>query len=182
MTKEIQSKSKSDFFFLFFATCGFTSYVPSYLTSRIPHKELKENLEENKRTGSGLMGSIVGAVCYQCIPGQWSQSFLILTTLTGLSVYVAGKAEKILENHDDSRIVIDEWIGVLVAMWGMSPALNLRFLITFGFFRFFDVFKGPIGRRLQKLPGGWGVVVDDIYAGVLANLSWRLLDITKTIL
>ena len=48
------------------------------------------------------------------------------------------------------------------------------FVAAFLLFRLFDVLKGPIGQYCQRFPGGWGVTMDDVYAGVFANLVWRI--------
>ena len=71
--------------------------------------------------------------------------------------------------HDPSRITVDELVGVWVAMLGV-PVNWLNLLLAFGLFRLFDIWK-PLGiRKLEKLPGGWGVMVDDVAAGVAAGV------------
>ncbi len=68
---------------------------------------------------------------------------------------------------DPGAIVIDEAAGMLVALYGCaSPGWNL--LLAFGAFRVFDIFKPwPVGAS-QRLPGGWGIVADDLLAGLYA--------------
>lgn len=90
----------------------------------------------------------------------------LLALATGLAVGVAGEAEKTL-GHDAPPIVIDEVIGQSVALF-FTPRDPFAFLAAFVLFRIFDVWK-PLGvNRLQSLPGGWGVVADDVAAGLLA--------------
>ena len=77
-------------------------------------------------------------------------------------------------NPDPGPIVIDEAAGMLVAMYGVS-ALGWHLLAALAFFRLFDIVK-PLGvNALQKLPGAWGVLADDLLAGLYALISWRLL-------
>jgi phosphatidylglycerophosphatase A len=69
--------------------------------------------------------------------------------------------------EDPKQFVLDEWVGVWVAMlWWPIDALHL--CAAFVFFRIFDIWK-PLGiRRLEDVPRGWGVMLDDVAAGVLA--------------
>jgi phosphatidylglycerophosphatase A len=94
---------------------------------------------------------------------------LIVIALLALSIYVAGQAEKIYQKKDDQRIVIDEIIGLQITM--LPVVINvLNLCAGFVLFRIFDILKPfPIG-NLQKLPGGWGVVIDDVAAGIYAGV------------
>jgi phosphatidylglycerophosphatase A len=96
--------------------------------------------------------------------------------VAGLGVWSAGEAEKSL-GTDAKPIVIDEVAGMLVGICGVpmgkSPLLTLTLL--FVLFRFFDIAK-PLGiGRSQSLPGGWGVVLDDVLAGIATNAALRVL-------
>ncbi len=75
--------------------------------------------------------------------------------------------------YDDPRIVIDEVAGVWLACAGL-PRTALPMILGFVLFRVFDVWKGPWGRTAARLPGGFGIVADDLAAGVIANLGARL--------
>ena len=83
---------------------------------------------------------------------------------------MSGEAEKIFNEKDSSRIVIDEIVGFQFAMFLVTPTA-LHVFLGFLLFRFFDIAK-PFPVRLceRKLPGGYGVVGDDIVAGVYANI------------
>jgi len=104
----------------------------------------------------------------------WGVGVAILA-LFPLGVWASGEAEKVL-GHDAKPIVIDEVVGMLVSVWavpiGSHPAFALA--LAFFLFRVFDVWKPFPIRRSQRLPGGWGVVVDDVLAGVVTNLVLRL--------
>jgi phosphatidylglycerophosphatase A len=92
---------------------------------------------------------------------------------TAIGVWASGWEETRVGVHDPSSIVVDEVAGTLVALIAAPPRLGWV-LALFFLFRVFDVWKPyPIG-RLQDLPGGWGIVADDLLAGVYANLLGRL--------
>ena len=99
--------------------------------------------------------------------------FLIIAALYFLGVWAAGRAEQISGKKDDGRIVIDEVVGAMITMFYMP--LDWRLLVAgFFAFRFFDIAK-PGFRKIQKIKGGHGVMIDDVLAGVMANLSLWLL-------
>jgi phosphatidylglycerophosphatase A len=128
----------------------------------------------------GTMGTLVGVViCLLCLPLPWPMRLLIVIALSALSIYVSGRAEKIYQKKDDQRIVIDEIIGLQITM--LPVAINvLNLFAGFVLFRIFDILKPfPIG-NLQRLPGGWGVVIDDVAAGIYAGLVlWLLVYLFK---
>ncbi|MCB4757118.1 MAG: phosphatidylglycerophosphatase A [Elusimicrobia bacterium] len=163
----------TDFTALMLGSCFFSSYLPSKISLSLKVTSAGRYLSAQRWTGAGFVGSLWGAVTYLLLPIEISQS--LWAPLIGLlmAVPVAGRAEKIFNNHDDSRIVVDEWLGAWIALWGLDPQLNPPFILAFLAFRGLDVLKGPWGKFWQKLPGGWGVVMDDVFAGFLANLLIR---------
>ena len=71
------------------------------------------------------------------------------------------------KDHDPSSIVIDEWVGQWIA-FSMLPVNLYTGLIGFLSFRIFDITKiGPV-KRMEKLPGGWGIMADDVMAGIMS--------------
>jgi len=98
-----------------------------------------------------------------------------VVALSFLAVYISQEAEKIFNKKDASQIVIDEIVGVQFTMFLVTPTV-LHILAGFIFFRFFDIFK-PFPVRLceKRLPGGYGVVGDDIAAGIYGNIILLLL-------
>lgn len=78
------------------------------------------------------------------------------------------------EVKDPQQIVIDEFAGYLFAIVGLGPSL-LSLGIGFVLFRLFDILKPPPIRKLEELPRGLGIVIDDVAAGIYANLAQRFL-------
>lgn len=103
--------------------------------------------------------------------GQATLSALA-ATLTALSVWLAGEAEKLL-GHDNKCIVIDEWAGMAITVL-LIPFTWYWYLFAFGFFRLFDAIKIFPARQAEKLPSGWGVTADDVVAGLQANVALQL--------
>jgi phosphatidylglycerophosphatase A len=95
----------------------------------------------------------------------------LLTMLTGLAVGIANEAEKDL-GHDAGPIVIDEAVGMSLALL-LVPRTIPAYLAAFLLFRLFDIWK-PLGaREAQSLPGGVGVVADDVIAGLTSAVAMQ---------
>jgi len=90
--------------------------------------------------------------------------------------YYAGRCRK---SGDPGQVVLDEWAGQWLALIALPMVTPGRMLIVmaiqFFLFRLFDVTKPPPGRRLEKFPGGWGILLDDLAAGVYANVVGQLI-------
>ncbi|MBW6483745.1 MAG: phosphatidylglycerophosphatase A [Vicingaceae bacterium] len=96
---------------------------------------------------------------------------IIVVTLVG--IYATNQLEKEW-GKDPQKVVIDELIGVWIAMV-FIPFTWLNVLIAFGLFRFFDILK-PLGiRKMENFKGGIGVMADDVLAGIYANLVLQLI-------
>ncbi len=90
----------------------------------------------------------------------------LLVVGTAISIWLCGEAEKTL-GHDAKPIVADEAVGQSLALL-LVPHSIVAFVASFLLFRIFDVWK-PLGaREAQALPGGFGVVADDVIAGLTA--------------
>ena len=90
-----------------------------------------------------------------------------------LSIWVADRAEQLFGEHDSPKIVIDEIAGMLFTFI-LIPINWATLLAGFFLFRFFDIVKVPPIQQSQRLKGGWGVVVDDILAGIFANITLQI--------
>jgi Phosphatidylglycerophosphatase A and related proteins len=123
----------------------------------------------------GTIGTLVGIpVCLVCLPLIWPARFLCAIVLSALAIFISGRAEIIYQKKDDQRIVIDEIAGFQVAMLPVAIT-GLHLLVAFVLFRIFDIWKPFPIRNLQELPGGWGVVIDDVVAGIYAGVLMMLL-------
>lgn len=119
----------------------------------------------------GTFGSVVGLIAF------WLLSFLelpfillIMAIFAIFAIWIAHQAESMLQVEDPRQVVIDEIIGMMAALVAL-PALPLVWAAGFFFFRFFDILKPfPIGYLEKRCPGGLGIVIDDIIAGIAANL------------
>jgi len=126
----------------------------------------------------GTVGTLVGLViCLFSYPLAWPLRLLYVVAISAVSVYVAGQAEKLYGKTDDQRIVIDEIAGLQVTMLPVAIT-GLHLLLAFVLFRIFDIWKPFPLNRFQKFPGGWGVVADDLGAGVYGGLILFLLTLT----
>jgi phosphatidylglycerophosphatase A len=79
------------------------------------------------------------------------------------------------DHQDPQYIVIDEWAGISLSLIYVSSTDFISIILAFVFFRLFDIFKpGPI-TWAEKLPGAYGVMADDLMAGLFAAISLQLL-------
>lgn len=124
----------------------------------------------------GTWGSLWGILFHFWL---WRYSLLIyllgLVVLITLAVIIAHQTEIITGRTDNPCIVIDEIAGMAVTLIQM-PLTGRAIFIGFLLFRFFDIAKIFPAKTLgEKFPGGYGVVIDDMVAGIYANLSLRLI-------
>jgi phosphatidylglycerophosphatase A len=119
----------------------------------------------------GTLGTLIAIPVYYFLTNIPSPIYEI--TLIGfffLSVWISENAEMFFGRRDDPRIVIDEVMGFLITMLWLPKTL-LFIIVGFILFRFFDILKPfPIRRVDKRLKGGFGVVLDDVIAGVYSNI------------
>ena len=124
----------------------------------------------------GTLGTLVAIPIYYFLSENPSPLYEI--TLIGfffLSVWISENAEVFFRKKDDSRIVIDEMMGFLITMLWV-PKTTLFIILGFILFRFFDILKPfPIRHLEKRLKGGFGVVLDDVMAGVYANVMLQII-------
>ena len=123
----------------------------------------------------GTMGSLLGAVlCYPLVDLPWPVYVGATLLLTAIAVWAAGRVAAELGHPDPPQIVIDEIAGMWVAAIAL-PATFYDFAAVFLLYRLMDVVKPSGISRLERLPGGFGIVADDVAAGLLARVMWWLL-------
>jgi len=119
-------------------------------------------------------GSLLGVGIYLLISQHNLVNLIVTLAVTLLAIWSSGKAEEIFGKKDDQRIVIDETAGMLVAMLWLPDKSMLYLGLGFAVFRVMDIVK-PLGiKKLQAIRGGWGVVADDIAAGLVTNIILRI--------
>lgn len=124
----------------------------------------------------GTFGTLAGIPAFWLLahlpPGLW---LLTWATLLCLSFWVAGAAGAIYGVVDDGRIVIDELVGYLATV-ALLPFSWTSALLGFVLFRIFDILKPPPARWFDRqLKNGFGVVLDDVMAGLYGALCLRLI-------
>ena len=123
----------------------------------------------------GTVGTIAAIPIYLLLVWCGSAIYLaVVLALLPLSFWSAGRAEVIFGAKDSGKIVIDEIIGFLVTMY-LVPFSIVSVVAGFLLFRFFDITKIYPANAMEGLGGGPGVVMDDVIAGVYANLSLQIL-------
>lgn len=124
---------------------------------------------------SGTVGTLAAIPLFLLVGRLPLPHYLILLfLLTIFSCWVSDKAEAIFNEKDSGKIVIDEVVGYLVTMTGASISLT-AIILGFFLFRFFDIVKVPPANLIdRRLKNGFGVVMDDVVAGIYACLLLHL--------
>ena len=138
------------------------------------------------KRAAGTWGTVGGLVV--AIPMLWLGFWgFLAVTLVGAVVgsYICGKTSDLMGVHDDPHIVWDEWVGMWVSLlpilWlhfyddallqGHQLSLLLLYFAAFVAFRFFDILKPfPIKWVDKNVSGGFGILIDDILAGLMAGV------------
>lgn len=119
----------------------------------------------------GTIGSLIGVGLFFIINSLSPVYYLgVLFLLFTLGVYLSDRAEALFARDDPSQIIFDEIIGLLAAM-ALIPNGIGWIIAGFFLFRFFDIFKPyPIRDIEKRFNGGFGIMLDDIAAGVYTNI------------
>ncbi len=121
----------------------------------------------------GTVGSFLAVLVLSLLPELTAADLLaVILVAYFLGVWAAGRCES-LWGKDPGRVNWDEVVGQWIAVWFM-PRTPLLLLAGFLLFRFFDIFKPSPVRDAENLAGGWGVMTDDVAAGIYANLVLQI--------
>lgn len=129
----------------------------------------------------GTMGTLAAIPLYLLLTsilevGLW-QYIAIVTLASVVGIYICAKASEAMGVHDHGAIVWDEIAGYGITMIA-APQGIVWVILGFALFRFFDIVKpGPIGWLDRNTHGGFGIMIDDILAGVFAAVCLQLLAI-----
>jgi phosphatidylglycerophosphatase A len=139
------------------ATLGFIGYLP---------------------VAPGTFGTVAAAISLAVLRPSFSVHLFFLIAVIVIGTIASHRAEEILNEKDSSHIVIDEFAGYGLSV--LSLPLTLPYIIAaFLLFRFFDILKPPPIRWIEKvLPGGAGIMADDLMAAMYVNAAlhvWKVL-------
>ena len=121
--------------------------------------------------GAGTVAAVACCICwylawhgnYQLIP-----SIIITIVILFLGVW-SGNVVEAIWGKDHQRVVIDEVAGMAISM--LFIPVSVKYLLcALILFRFFDIVKPLYIKKMEFLPGGWGVMMDDVLAGVYTNI------------
>ena len=114
----------------------------------------------------GSWGSLGALLLWLLLPVTFSVQLSVIIILFVLGVYSSSRMAKYLDDHDPSEVVIDEVVGMGISLF-MLPHSPGLYLLAFILFRGFDILKPSLIYRIQNLPGGWGIMLDDVLAGLI---------------
>lgn len=145
------------------ATGFYISYLPALV---IPFK---------KNTGAGFLGTLLAVPFVFLLPADFTLQLVFLLVFWVLAVWVCGRARLggDYQGHDNPKIVLDEVAGYFTAMLFLPRTAGFL-LAAFVLFRLFDTLKPWPVSRLDRVPNAFGVVFDDVAAGLLANILMQL--------
>ncbi len=125
--------------------------------------------------GGGTVAAIACCICwYMARVGNYPGHIAIIITaiITALGIWSGNKVEPIW-GKDHSRVVIDEVAGMCISLLFIPVTIGYV-LAALILFRFFDIVKPLFIRKAEALKGGWGVMADDVLAGIYANILLQL--------
>jgi phosphatidylglycerophosphatase A len=144
---------------------------------------------------SGTLGTLLGLGIYLIPAVQPLEVLLPLIALGLIGGVISAGAVARVEGHrlsrtaeltkarfqpgkpvhpDPSIVVIDEVVGMWISLAALPGSISAA-IIAFVLFRTFDILKPFPARQMEHLPGGWGIMMDDVIAGIYANIATRLL-------
>jgi len=122
----------------------------------------------------GTMGTLVAFLLYAILPTSVTFYWLLILCLVIGGTIICHKAENILGRVDAPEIVIDEICGYFIAMAFLPKSLGLM-IVGFIIYRLLDVIKIYPMKKFEIIAGGLGIMLDDIYAGVITNLILHII-------
>ena len=137
------------------------------------HKFFTTTLGIGYIKGGGTFAAIATCICWYlawagAAPPPLLLSLIITIAITFVGVWSSTMVEPVW-GKDPSRVVIDEVAGMCIGLLFL-PVKIKYVLCALVLFRFFDIVKPLYVRKMENLPGGWGIMMDDVLAGVYTNL------------
>ena len=125
----------------------------------------------------GTLGSLIAFIAWILLPETSIISLIItISIMFIIGVYSTGFIEKSYKIQDPSYIIIDEWVGMWIALL-FVPNETIWLVLSFVLFRIFDILKIYPVNKMEKLNGGMGIMLDDVVAGLYAGLITSIIAI-----
>ncbi len=122
----------------------------------------------------GTIGALAGLLVYYVVKDNIVLYGFSIVFLFALGAIFSAEAEKIYKKKDAKAIVIDEVCGMLLTLY-LLPYRVMVVIVGFIVYRFFDIVKPPPVRRVERLVGSWGVMLDDVIAAIYTNIILQVL-------
>jgi phosphatidylglycerophosphatase A len=126
---------------------------------------------------AGSLAALLIAIALDWYGGYGRWTLLLLTALLlAPGIWSAGIVAKRTNKPDPQIVVVDEVIGQWITLAGAATFNWKTYLAAFVLFRLLDMWKPAPARQFENFPGGWGIVADDVMAGVYGALAIFVLD------
>ena len=117
----------------------------------------------------GTAATVIGGLLAFLLQGTIFYYTVTVFVLIVLGIFVSSHVEKLLNQTDPGIVVIDEVAGMMIALFGLPFSWPIA-ICGFFLFRAMDMFKIYPINKLESMPGGWGIMLDDVMAGVYTNI------------
>lgn len=122
----------------------------------------------------GTFGSMVGVAIFLLLV-YWPLQLAFIPVIVVLGIWAASRTEKLLGRKDPGKVVVDEVAGQMISLMPIAFLANgpwiVWVIVSFNLFRLFDIFKPYPARRFEALHGGFGIMMDDLVAGVYGAIG-----------
>ena len=123
----------------------------------------------------GTFGSMVGVVIFLLLY-DWTLQLAFIPVIVVLGVWAATRTESLLGLKDPGKVVVDEVAGQMISLMPLAFLAPdgpwvVWVIVSFNLFRLFDIFKPYPAGRFEPLPGGFGIMADDLVAGVYGAIG-----------
>jgi phosphatidylglycerophosphatase A len=122
----------------------------------------------------GTFGSMVGVVIFLLLRYAPLQ-LLFIPVIVVLGIWAATRTERLLGLKDPGKVVVDEVAGQMISLMPLAFLAGgpwfVWVIVSFNLFRLFDIFKPYPARRFEALPGGFGIMMDDVVAGIYGAIG-----------
>lgn len=119
-------------------------------------------------------GTVAAVACCICWYAAWAGGYSPVTSLV-VTIFItlvgiwSGNVVSKIWGHDPARVVIDEAAGMCISL--LFLPVNIKYILSaLILFRFFDIVKPLYIKKMERFPGGWGIMLDDVLAGIYANI------------